>query len=513
MTESRDDAATPGDRPVVGPENTRAEPAVPRPRRSARGAVVIGVRVVTGVVGILVAAVLIGGASILPLPAHTVTAPSMSVTPVATTQQRLCPGPLLQYATGSGAVATRPSSFGPPTVFSLSSAGEVVMSHLATTDNAAKLAPTLLTVPAASDRTKPALFAGSQSQNATAQSATGQNDVGFAASDCVAGSSESWLVGGATTTGRTTLITLSNPTQVPSTVDLTIYSERGQVSAAGADGILVAPGAQRIFSLAGFAPGIASPVVRVESQGGAIVANLQQSIVRTLAPGGVDIVGSSEGPAVDAVVPGVVIAGSAAVLASSAQVGYSDITPVLRLFVPGTTDAVAKVSVVPQDSGANSVSSTQLTLVAGIVTEVPLGSIGDGVYTVRVTATRPVVAGVRTSTIGSSGATDFAWLASAQPISGETALIAAPGPDPHLNIASSSKAATTVTLTAASGTVSPFSIVAGGAVTVPLIPGADYTMSAATGVFASVSYQGDGELAGFTISPPSAVSQPIRVFR
>jgi hypothetical protein len=491
-----------------GPDEPRAAETAPRVRRPTRGAILIGARVLTGLVGILIAAVVIGGASVVPLPAHRVTAPSMLIDPVATTQQRLCSGPLLRFTTQNGGAATTPSSFGRPSIRSISTGGRVVSSQLTTTDNSAGVAPTLLTVPAAKGNSRAALVAGSQSQVAASR-----DDVGFAASDCVAGSGESWLVGGATTTGRSTIITLSNPTEVASLVTLTIYAESGVISAAGTDGILVPPGVQKVFSLAGFAPGVTSPVVRVQSQGGTIVANLQQSVVRTLTPGGVDIVGSSSAPATDTVVPGVVISGSDAVLARAAQVGYSDIAPVLRLFVPGPTDTLAKISVVPENGTVQASTVTSLTLRGGVVTDVPLGSVGDGVYTVRVTGDHPIVAGVRVSTIGASGGTDFAWLASAQAVANRTAIVVAPGPGPTLNIASRSNSATIVTLTTSGSEPTQIPVTAQGAISLPVDPGASYTISASNGVSASVSYLGDGQLAGFTIVPPAAVSQPIRVYR
>ena len=43
------------------------------------------------------------------------------------------------------------------------------------------------------------------------------------------------------------------------TVDLQLYGPSGLIAAPGTSGIIVAPQGQRVLSLAGFAPGVASP--------------------------------------------------------------------------------------------------------------------------------------------------------------------------------------------------------------------------------------------------------------
>ena len=105
--------------------------------------------------------------------------------------------------------------------------------------------------------------------------------------------------------GRTSILTLSNPTAVTAQVSLQIFGEEGAVEAPGLLGIEVQPGAQRVLSLAGFAPGLVSPIVHVEARGGQVVAYLQQSIVRGLDASGVDLVDAAPDPATDLTFPGV----------------------------------------------------------------------------------------------------------------------------------------------------------------------------------------------------------------
>src|SRR6185312_1113025 len=253
------------------------------------GAVLIGARIVTGTVGVVIAAAVVAAAGWLPLPTIAITPSATTVTPVPTDQQRVCAGPILRLGSDTGEGATTASSIGTPHVDYSASEGEPSASQLESTDSTTGVAPV-----------------------------------------------------------RTTILTMSNPGEVIATVDVTIYTESGEVAAAGTDGIVVPPGGQRILSLAGFAPDAVSPVVRVQSRGSLVVANLQQSVVRTLEPGGVDVVGTVSGPARTAVIPGIVLADPEAIAAHSNAPGYGDLGSVLRVFVPGEKDAHAKLTITPE---------------------------------------------------------------------------------------------------------------------------------------------------------------------
>jgi len=485
---------------------------LPRPatRRRASHSLMLSARIFSGVVGTAAAIGLITAASWLPLPAHTITVPSVLVTPAEATQQRVCAGPLLRLGSESGDSASIASSLGNPVVQFGSTSGRVGAKPLLRTDNSSGATPRLLTLGGASSGT---LFAGSQSQVVTRIDSVGGDVAGLAVSECVAGSGDSWLVGGATATGRTTIVTLSNPTDVSATAVLTIYSETGQVASAGTEGIVVAPGADRTISLAAFAPGANSTVVRVHSRGGSIVANLQQSTIRTLEPGGIDIVDAAAQPATTTVIPGVVIAGSDAVFAQQGAVGFSDLISVVRLLAPGTVATHAQISVIPEGSTAQLSPPARVTLKPGIVTDVPLGSFPDGNYTIIVTSDQQLVGGVRGSTVDSAGQSDFAWMGAAQAIHGKAIVVVAPGPAPLAHFANTSDRPVVVTMTATSGNVTSVTVPSRGAVAAPVTAGTTYVLGS-TGPFeAAVSYVGDGLLAGFSVSPPTLTSQPIRVYR
>jgi hypothetical protein len=503
---------------------TDAAVADAKPKRggSARGAILIGARIATGTIGVAVALATVAAAGWFPLPTLSGKPLVTSVVPVPADQQRVCAGPILRLGSDTGEEATKVSSIGRPDVVSAANSsangaansGRVSRSPLSSTDSTTGVAPELLVLPAEAivPGTVP-LLAGGQ-----AQSVARGDFSGLAAAECRETSGDTWLVGGATTTGRTTLLTMSNPGSVIATVTATIYTENGQVTAAGTDGIVVPPGGQRILSLAGFAPGAVSPVVRVQSTGSQIVANLQQSVVRTLMPGGVDVIGATTAPAKVTVIPGLVLSTIDAVEAQSNQPGYEDLAPVLRFLVPGKQQAKAEISIVSESGKAKAVVS-KLTLDPGKVTELSIGSFGEGFYTVTIRSDVPIVAGARTSRYGdasAAGDTDFAWFAAAQTVKKQALVAVADGPSPVLHLANPGAADAVVTVERKGGsaaTGSPVTVPAGGAVAVPVQAGASYEVGGFGSLVVSVSYSAGGAIASYTVSPTGPAAQPIDVYR
>ena len=127
---------------------------------------------------------------------------------------------------------------------------------------------------------------------------------GLAMAECSPPATESWLVGGQTTIGRQTALYLSNPGDVSATVNIEIYGAQGLIESPLGQGILVAPGSQRVLSLAGLAPDEAAPVVRVTTDGAPIVASLHYSIVRGLDADGLAVITAQTQPSELRVIPG-----------------------------------------------------------------------------------------------------------------------------------------------------------------------------------------------------------------
>jgi hypothetical protein len=485
------------------PEQELPEARIKR-QVTARGAAIAGARVVVGLVGLGVAVLTIGGAALIPFPSVRSTPPSQLIEPVPTAQQLVCPGAVLRLADEAGEGATTSSALGAPTISSDASTGTVDSSAFSQSDAATggtREAPTLIsTPPSDSGDTEPPLLSGAQAQLV----AEGEY-VGLAAASCEVASGEAWLVGGSTTVGRTTLLTLSNPTEVPATVDLTLYGESGQISAPGTSGIVVAPRGQRVLSLAGFRPDVLSPVVRVASRGGLVVADLQQSLVRGLVAGGVDVVGSTA-PSTENVILGVVIADPAAVqplLGGGAA--FEDVRTVLRLFAPGEEGTEATVRVIPE-GGTETGNSFQFSLEAGRVAEVPLDELASGSYTVRVETAVPVVAAVRV-TAAAGESTDFAWATAAPVLTGSAQVTVANGPGPLLHLHNPAAEPVTVLV----GDV-PVEVPGGGFATVPVEGGRSILLTGFERLYAAVSFVDAGMIAHYTVPPPGVSSGPIVIY-
>ncbi len=492
----------------------------------ARRVAIVGLRVVAGTVGIVAAVAVVAAVGLIPLPSRTIAAPTVVVTPEAADQARLCAGGLLRLGDESGQNANTPSSIGAPSVRSGGIGAAVQSSDLAASDagtGGSAAAPRLLTVPA----TTGATLSGAQSQVAEAQDYTG-----FAAASCAEPSSSIWLVGGSTAVGRTTLLTIANPSEVDATIALTILSPNGAVTAPGMAGIVVKPGEQRVIPLAGFAPNVASPVVHVVAGGGQVTAYLQQSIVRGLDAGGVDIVNAGAEPATHLVIPGIRVRNSVGVNRALALPDWDDVAAAVRVAVPGSTSAKVQVSLVPQDSKLTGLSF-EMDVATGQVGELPLDSaaetdsgtvaIPDGDYTVVLDSDQPIVGGARVSTavdMGAAGSTasdtsapasDFAWYASAPALTGDTPVTIAPGASPELSASNPSNRAIALVLKAQGGADLTLNVPAAGAATIPVAAGTTYLLTGAKGLVVGISYAGDALLAAYPVASARPVSGPITV--
>ena len=445
-----------------------------------------GLRSAAGLVGAGIAAAVVGFLCIVPLPGFTALARSELVTPTPTDQRLICPGALVDVLSLDGD-ATAFGAVGIPEY--VTSANDTAITHtpVAAPDDMVgdELAqPQQLFAPAPTTDLTPQI-AGVQSQRAATESLSG-----FATAACTQASTDAWLVGGSTETGRTTLLLLTNPTEVTANVSLTVLSERGWVVGPGSSGIVVEPGTQRILSLAAIAPNVNNPVVHVTSTGGQVVPTLQQTVVRTLLPDGVELIAQGASPNVSLVIPGVRLSGMATHQSSEGGMVTSDQEPAVRVGVPGSQESEVTVT-------AYGVSGEPVTVKATVaperVVELPFGSLPDGIYTLVVSATQPVVAAARTinyadtDPFATSTATPTPVGTSTPRASGRPTPTASPGALSGDTATSPSKA-----LTAAlddvggDGPVSGAPVApgqtlgSGGAVAAPPLLGGDFTWNVAT---------------------------------
>ncbi|TCK59734.1 DUF5719 family protein [Curtobacterium sp. PhB136] len=419
-----------------------------------------------------------------------------TVTPVAADAERVCAGSALRLSDDAGNDATTASTVGTATVATATTGRTVERSDLAASSTGSS-DPTLLTAPAG--KTTPQVAGSSY------QSVSSGDLVGVAAASCDDPTQSTWLVGGSTETGRTSLITLANPTDVNATVDLTIYDATGTVSAPGTTGIVVAPNSQKVVPLSGFVSDQGSTVVHVASSGGQIVAHMQETVVRTLTPGGFDIVSGGAAPARSQVIPGVVLRG-----AEDAQRGddTADAAPIVRLFVPGTTAARVTLGITTADGGGTTVNTTAEP---GVVTDVALDDFPDGRYSFTVSSTVPVVAGARTTTTTDGEQTDLGWFASAEPLGATTTTAVAPGDGGLLNIVNPTTEDASVVIRSGDDR-STVQVPSGSTETVGVAYSRQLTITGAKGLVAGVTYAGQDGVAGFPIRASTEVSTPVRVY-
>ncbi|WP_292824575.1 DUF5719 family protein [Microbacterium sp.] len=349
---------------------------------------------------------------------------------------------------------------------------------------------------------------GAQADVAASGSSTVSADDlrGFAASACRPALMESWLVGGSAATGAADVVLLANPGTVPASVQLTVFGAGGAVMPTGGSDLAVAPGAQIVIPLAGLLLGEESPVIRVTATGAPVQAALQASITRTLLPGGVDQVGAIAVAAPDQVIPGV------AVTQNPGADGASDAATLVRILSPNA-DTTATIAVTPIGASAEAPAATTVPLTAGMPTEVELGALAVGQYTVEVSAEEAVLAAVWQTT-GFGEGSDFAWYAAAPAVSAPTLFATPPGPAPVLALANPTDEAITVAVDAVDGSFTTrVTVAAGGSDSVRLSAQSVYRLdTGGGGIRAGVSQSGDGALAGFAVWPSDAAAQQITVY-
>ena len=510
--------------PEIAPERS--------PRDWRRGAL-LGVRLTAGVVSLAAAAAVVGAVGLVPLPTLGAVPDGIAVTPAPAEQLRVCAGPALRLGDEQGNDASVPTPVGSPRV----TATALVGGETSTAESAPLPSPA--SPGAAPELLRLAPGADSYLAGAQGQSPSARGFGGYLASACLEPGASSWLVGGSTTVGRTSLLSLVNPSEVEASVDLEILSESGPVSAPGMDGIAVPAGGERVLSLAAFAPGLASPVVHVTARGGAIVATLQQTVVRGLDDGGTELVSPGAAPAERVVVPGVRLSAQASTAALQGLEGWDDVVAVVRLAVPGDQAGRVRVAIASDVAGQDA-TSFEVSVDAGRVVDLPLDSgfaaesglaLADGDYTVTVDADVPVLAAVRASTSGDQPAapgpatgddspafaageapeSDLAWFASAEPLTDTTVVAVADGPSPVLTLANGGDAVARITIDELGGPERTVEVAPGAFLATSVLPGRGYRLAGAADVVAGVSFAAEGRLSGYPLVPVRPAAPPVLI--
>ncbi len=372
--------------------------------------------------GLAVAALGVGavlGAQALPEDLRTPGAvPETVVQPSSPLQSRVCAGPALRVGTADGADALAIATIGEPAIEVGSLGGELDQSEVSVT-GAAEVQGGASIV----QRNEESTLSAAQALALDVEAVRG-----FAASECAETRLDQWLVGGSTRTGRQTVLTIANASQVSASVDVTVFGPDGPVESVGSSGIAVSGGSSIVLDLAAIAPGVPDAVVRVASTGAPVAAHLQQITTRGLERGGFEIIDPVTA-LTSSVLPGVAVTEPTGL---ETREGYDDTVPTLRLLSPTGGD----VRVVFEASDGSTIESVG-SLEAGRVTDFPLEEIPVGTHAIRVESDVPVVAGARTVAVAGAGL-DFDWVAGGQARSGTSSIAVPSGPDATVHIVSTS---------------------------------------------------------------------------
>ena len=234
---------------------------------------------------------------------------------------------------------------------------------------------------------------------------------GLSSVTCTTPAADTWLVGGGGEPGRRGRLVLANPAANPVQVRVDVLSATGRVAATPGSTVAVPARSRLVLLLDALAPGVASPVVHVRATGGAVTATLHDARLVGTTARGTDDVAPAAAPARRVLVPGLTINGRA----------------LLRLAVPGSTDAVGEVRLFGPTGPVDPPGGPAVRVPAGGTRDIDLSALPAGTYGVQVSADVPLVAGAmveRSSSTnsGSTGTADHAWLASSLPLRAITGL-------------------------------------------------------------------------------------------
>ena len=218
---------------------------------------------------------------------------------------------------------------------------------------------------------------------------------------CTGPTSSQWFVGGAadvTTRGRLIIV---NSGLSDAVVDVESFTENGKQPLRT---INVASKNYMVIPVDSLAPGDKTLTVHVAPRSGRINAFMIDEQGKGLKTLGGDLVNSASTASKSVVIPAI---------PNQMSKNSPALPHTLRVLTPGDVDANVTVEVISSDGVFVPVGMTSRPLSAGVVSEFQLDpNITSNVMAIRITATEPVVAAVK-STVIASGRKDFVWSSAA----------------------------------------------------------------------------------------------------
>lgn len=329
---------------------------------------------------------------------------------------------------------------------------------------------------------------------------------GLVSSTCVEAVNEQWLIGGGTGLGLTTTLSLGNASQVPATVQISVFDEAGEVDSLQTAGVIVAPGAQQTISLNGYAPNRARLAVRVTSTGAPVAATLGVAQVDGIVPMGASAVTRQLRPEKELVIPGLGNVADHNHEAIATDTGPVDQFPVIvSALTPGAKEGVATVSAI-NAAGTETALGT-MDLSPRKLATLSVSSWPDDATAAVIRADVPVFAGAQGAS-NSGSKHDFAWFTPSPVIAANVATAAPVAPGASLVIANTGSEAAEVKLSGSSAHT--VNVPAGAAVVVDA-PGT-VTLESSGPVHAATRVLGSAVISGYPVMPRADRSSPLTVY-
>lgn len=329
---------------------------------------------------------------------------------------------------------------------------------------------------------------------------------GVVANACVEPVNEQWLVGGGSTLGLSTTLSLGNASEVPATVQISVFDENGEIDAVQTSGVIVAPNGEQLVSLNGYAPNRERLAVRVTSTGAPVAASLAVARVDGIVPVGASTVTRQLRAEQRVVIPGVTNEDAHDHEEVPSDTGPADRFPVqVNVITPG--DAAGTAGVYAIDAKGERTEVGTVELASRTVASLAIETWPHDATAVVVEADVPVFAGVEGS--ANSGEThDFQWFAPASEIAAGAATPAPVVSGATLIVANVGDTPAEVTVTG--GTEENVTVAPGAAVA--LKGTGQRTITSTEPVWAGVRMLGSGTLAGYPIMPRAEHTGDLTVY-
>ncbi|GAA1453732.1 DUF5719 family protein [Nesterenkonia lacusekhoensis] len=220
---------------------------------------------------------------------------------------------------------------------------------------------------------------------------------GLAVGECGPAQQNHWFFGPETGPGATSLLTLSNPYDRASTVEVTTYDADGERGARGARSIVVPPQTVRTVNMAALSGGSVNMGVEVSATGAPVGAQMQSSRAAGLTGTGAEFLPSAQGLQDEHVIPGVPMADTSS---EGAADDPTSMPAELWLHVPGDETTTVELQVFGEDGQVALESPAVFTVEGGQVDVLELLGPQADVYDVVVRTDNPSAAAVASRGMG-----------------------------------------------------------------------------------------------------------------